>query len=90
MNLSLRQLDIAESDLKSSIFLSGPAGTGKTFTGVSRLNFLVNNGIPGNTILLLFPQRTLSSIYQDVINSINFKGGSLPVIATFGGLARSR
>jgi len=88
MNLSLRQLDIVESDLKSSIFLSGPAGTGKTFTGVSRLKFLVNNGIPGNTILLLFPQRTLSSIYQDVINSINFKGGSLPVIATFGGLAR--
>ncbi len=53
MNLSLRQLDIVESDLKSSVFLSGPAGTGKTFAGVSRLNYLVNNGIPGNTILLL-------------------------------------
>ena len=88
MDLSLRQLDIVESDLKSSIFLSGPAGTGKTFTGVNRLSFLVNNGIPGNTILLLFPQRTLSSIYQDAINSIAFQGGSLPVIATFGGLAR--
>jgi hypothetical protein len=88
MDISIRQLDIVESDLKSSIFLSGPAGTGKTFTGVSRLNFLVNNDIPGNTILLLFPQRTLSSIYQDAINSSVFKGGSLPIIATFGGLAR--
>lgn len=88
MDLSPHQLDIVESDLKSSIFLSGPAGTGKTFTGVSRLHYLVNNGIPGNTILLLFPQRTLSSIYQDAINSTAFQGGALPIIATFGGLAR--
>ena len=88
MDLSPLQLDIVESDLKSSIFLSGPAGTGKTSSGVSRLNFLVDNDVPGNTILLFFPQRTLASIYQDAINSFTFQGGSLPVIATFGGLAR--
>ncbi len=88
MNLSRNQIKIIESDPGSSLFLSGPAGTGKSTAGVARLNFLVENGIPGNKILLLFPQRTLSSLYQDSINSIAFQGGSLPVIATFGGLAR--
>ncbi len=88
MDLSENQIKIIESDLGSSLFLSGPAGTGKSTAGVGRLNFLVRNGIPGNRILLLFPQRTLSAIYQDAINSIAFEGNSLPLIATFGGLAR--
>jgi hypothetical protein len=88
MDLSKTQIKIIESDLDSSLFLSGPAGTGKSTTGVGRLNFLVENGIPGNKILLLFPQRTLSMIYQDAINSHSFQGSSLPVIATFGGIAR--
>ena len=88
MDLSRDQIKIIESDPSSSLFLSGPAGTGKSTIGVGRLNFLVKNGIPGNQILLLFPQRTLSSVYQESINSIAFQGNSLPVIATFGGLAR--
>ncbi|MCJ7717047.1 MAG: hypothetical protein MUO54_11090 [Anaerolineales bacterium] len=88
MNLTHSQLEIVESDLTSSIFLSGPAGVGKSTTGINRLTYLVNNGVPGNSILLLFPQRTLSLIYQETINSISFQGGSRPVIATFGGLAR--
>lgn len=88
MELSKKQIDIIESSLDSSLFLSGPAGAGKSTTGVERLNFLVRNGIPGNRILLLFPQRTLSVKYQDAINSLAFQANSLPVIATFGGLAR--
>ena len=88
MDLSRDQIKIIESDLDSAMFLYGPAGTGKSTTGLERLNYLVRNGIPGNRILLLFPQRTLSAIYQDFINSIAFQGNSLPVIATFGGLAR--
>jgi len=88
MDLSRDQIKIIESDLNSAMFLYGPAGTGKSTTGLERLNYLVRNGIPGNRILLLFPQRTLSAIYQDFINSIAFQGNSLPVIATLGGLAR--
>jgi len=88
MDLSRDQIKIIESDLDSTMFLYGPAGTGKSTAGLERLNYLVRNGIPGNRILLLFPQRTLSAIYQDAINSIAFQGNSLPVIATFGGLAR--
>lgn len=88
MDLTRDQIKIIESDLSSSLFLSGPAGAGKSTIGVGRLHFLVKNGVPGNKILLLFPQRTLSSIYQDSINSIAFQGNSLPVLATFGGLAR--
>ncbi len=88
MELSKKQIEIIESNLDSSLFLSGPAGAGKSTAGVERLNFLVRNGIPGNRILLLFPQRTLSVKYQDAINSLAFQANSLPVIATFGGLAR--
>ena len=68
MELSKKQIEIIESSLDSSLFLSGPAGAGKSTAGVERLNFLVRNGIPGNRILLLFPQRTLSVTYQDAIN----------------------
>ncbi len=88
MEFTSDQIKVIESSVNSSIFLSGPAGTGKSTTAVERLNFLVSNGVPGNQILLFFPQRTLAVKYFDTISSESFQGYSLPVIATFGGIAR--
>ena len=88
MEFTSDQIKVIEASVNSSIFLSGPAGTGKSTTAVERLNFLVSNGVPGNQILLFFPQRTLASRYLDTISSISFQGYSLPVVATFGGIAR--
>ena len=88
MQLSSAQLQVVESPIDKSIFLSGPAGTGKTSAGVERIRHLVYNGIPGSNVLLLFPQRTLAAVYQNAINDISFNVKSLPVVATVGGLAR--
>ena len=88
MNYSSSQLEIIERDIIGSVFLSGYAGTGKTTAGIGRLRFLLDRGVPGHTILLLFPQRTLSSIYQEALNERVLPASSLPTIATYGGLAK--
>ena len=88
MNYSIDQLKIIERDVRGSVFLSGYAGTGKTTAGIGRLKFLLNQGIPGHSILLLFPQRTLSTIYQEALNDLRLSATTLPAIATYGGLAR--
>ncbi|HPH96832.1 MAG TPA: UvrD-helicase domain-containing protein [Anaerolineaceae bacterium] len=69
------------------IFLEGPAGTGKTTVGVERLLYLLEKGVPAQSILLLFPQRTLSWPYQQALNQTSVQG-SLVNILTVGGLAR--
>lgn len=88
MNLISEQLSIIESDLDTSIFLSGPAGSGKTTAGIERLIYLLQSGISGRSILLLFPQRNLSERYLESFSSLPLCGSSLPVTATYGGLAR--
>ena len=88
MDYSQTQLEIIEKEISGSTFLSGYAGTGKSSTGIGRLEFLLNQGVPGHTILLLFPQRTLSKIYQNALNEQSLSATTLPVIATYGGLAR--
>ena len=88
MEFTKAQLEIIESKLTGAIFLSGSAGTGKSTSGIERINFLVASGIPGNSILLYFPQRTLAGRYQEAITNLSFLGHSLPVAATFGGFAR--
>ena len=88
MELTDQQLAIIEAPLDSSIFLSGPAGSGKTTSGVDRLRHLLQIGVPGQSLLLFFPQRNLGAAYQDAISNFSSRGFSLPVSATYGGLAR--
>lgn len=88
MDLSKNQLQIVESPSDSSIFLHGPAGTGKTTAGIYRLRNLVETGVPGRKILLYFPQRNLATKYQNSINELQYQGMSIPTSATYGGLAR--
>ena len=88
MEFSSNQIQIIEAPLNSQGFLSGPAGSGKSTAGIERLKFLLQSGIPGHEILLLFPQRNLSLDYLEALDSLDFSGSSKPVFATFGGLAR--
>ena len=82
MIFSDTQLSVIEAPLESSIFLSGPAGSGKTTAGIERLKFLLQSGVPGNEILLFFPQRNLATRYQHSLNSLGEIGFSLPVFAS--------
>ncbi len=82
------QEEIISAPPDASIFLEGPAGSGKTTAGVERLRHLVQSGIPGASILVLLPQRTLARPYYRVLRDPGFPAGGLPSILTMGGLAQ--
>lgn len=87
-SLSLFQRQIIESPLNARLFVSGAAGTGKTTVGVERIRFLLEQGIPADSILLLTPQRTLQEPYLDLLQSPDRMAGGEVTPATIGGLAR--
>ncbi len=86
--LTPAQIEIANLPTDARVFLSGPAGTGKTTSGVARLQALYQQGVPGGSILVLTPQRTLQEPYQRLLNSPLRQPGGEAVLVTIGGLAR--
>lgn len=87
-DLSLPQRQIIESPLDLKLFVSGPSGSGKTTAAVERLRYLLSQGVPGDTILMLTPQRTLQEPYLDLLYSPERRAGGEATPATIGGLAR--
>lgn len=87
-DLSLDQRQIIESPLDLKLFVSGPAGTGKTTASVERMRHLLAQGVPGESILMLTPQRTLQKPYLDLLYSPERSAGGEVTPATIGGLAR--
>jgi hypothetical protein len=87
-HLSPQQNAISTTSTGSSEFLEGPAGAGKTTTGVSRLVYLINNGIPASSILVLVPQRTLAFPYLKAARQPDLPPGGEVDILTIGGLAQ--
>ncbi len=87
-SLSLLQRQIIESPLDSRLFVSGPAGTGKTTAGVERMRTLLEQGVPGESVLMLTPQRSLQEPYLDLLYSPERSAGGEVTPATVGGLAR--
>jgi hypothetical protein len=88
LQVNAAQGEIARMPLDTRVFLSGPAGCGKTTTGVARLEGLLEAGVPGNTILILTPQRNLQEPYLDLLYSPEREAGGEVTPATIGGLAR--
>src|SRR5215204_205976 len=87
-DLSLLQHQIIESPLDLKLFVSGAAGTGKTTAGVERMRYLLAQGVPAESILMLAPQRTLQEPYLDLLYSPERRAGGEVTSATMGGLAR--
>jgi len=88
LNLSQEQINIRDARLESRIFLSGPAGTGKTTAAISRLEHLLKNQVTPQEILILIPQRTLAFPFYDYLKKENTLVNGEPTILTMGGLAR--
>ncbi|MCF6277598.1 MAG: hypothetical protein L3J16_02470 [Anaerolineales bacterium] len=88
MNLTSEQTQTITAPLDSKIFLSAPAGFGKTTVGVERMRYLLERGVYGESILVLTPQRTLQEPYREVIQSPEIGAGGQVTLATIGGLAR--
>ena len=88
LELKDEQTTLIQSPIVGSIALHGEAGTGKTTAGMQRLLHLVQNGVPGESILVLAPQRSLALPYFQVINHPDFPPGGHPSLLTFNGLAQ--
>jgi len=86
--LTPAQEALIQSPPSGSLFLHGPAGTGKTTVGVERVLALMAQGVPGREILLLMPQRTLGEPYLRALETPGVLSGSMPDLVTIGGLAR--
>ncbi len=86
--LSEEQRALVERPLNDTLFIEGPAGTGKTSVGVARLCHLLRQGVPADEILVLAPQRTLLAPYQLVLYSPDLPPRAQVDTLTIGGLAR--
>ncbi len=69
-------------------FLTGPAGAGKTTAAVARMRHLLTEGVPGQEILILLPQRTLGAAYLEALRDPQRPAGGEITLLTMGGLAR--
>ncbi len=88
ISLTSEQTRVIESLPDHRIFLSGIAGTGKTTAGLGRLLWLLTQGIPGEQILILTPQRTLAAPYLETAAASPVSTAPLVTNLTIGGLAR--
>lgn len=86
--LTENQSEVINSPISGSLLLKGKAGTGKSTVGALRLRHLVENGIAGDSILVLVPQRRLADDYFRQILAPDFPAGSQPHLLTFNGLAQ--
>ncbi|OGO35290.1 MAG: hypothetical protein A2W35_01430 [Chloroflexi bacterium RBG_16_57_11] len=89
-NVSLTELQhvLVSQPLNRRIFLEGPAGAGKTTAAVDRLMRLLESGIPGESLLLLVPQRTLAGPYEAALRAPGAVAGGVVRALTAGGVAR--
>jgi hypothetical protein len=88
LSLTPYQQTLVEMPLEAHVFLEGPAGCGKTTTGVERLLYLMAQGVPGSSILLLVPQRNLAEPYTQALANPGVVAGGMVTVQTLGGLAR--
>jgi len=83
-----QQRALVEHPIAGRVFLEGPAGAGKTTAGVARLLYLLDAGVPGGSILVVVPQRTLGSPYYEALRRSTVRAGGQVTILTVGGLAQ--
>ena len=86
--LSPAQLALATSSPDRLRFLEGISGTGKTTAGVAYLRTLLSSGIPGASILIITPQRTLGAPYLEILHAPDSPPGGVVSLLTMGGLAQ--
>jgi hypothetical protein len=87
-SLSDAQAGVAALPPDCRVFLEGAAGMGKTTAGVARLLRLLAEGVPADSLLVLTPQRTLTTPYTDALRGPAPPAGGEVTALTFGGLAQ--
>ncbi len=88
MELSEQQRSSLKQAGQAKLFLSGPAGSGKSTAAQFALKEMLRSGIPAESILVLTPQRSLAQSYRDIAHSADFPAGGALSVVTMGGLAQ--
>ncbi|MFH2102035.1 MAG: UvrD-helicase domain-containing protein [Chloroflexota bacterium] len=88
MELTSAQQIVLGTTLGTKIFLSGPAGCGKTTVGVHWMLSMLASGILPESVLVLTPQRTLQEPYEASLRNPSAPAAGQVTMATMGGLAR--
>ena len=86
--LTPAQSALVDLSADRTIFLEGPAGTGKTTAAAARLGRLLRSGVPGDQALVILPQRTLAEPYSAVLRRPAIPAGGEVTVLTLGGLAQ--
>ena len=74
-------------DQHSTCFLQGPAGSGKSQALLARLHFLLREGIPGYSILVILPDRTAALRYRTAVSRLDLGPYGAVDLQTYYGLA---
>ena len=81
-------MTLVQLPLQGSFFLEGPPGSGKTTAAISRMLYLIESGVPPESILILTPQRTLAAPFIQELQRPQLPAGGMATVLTLGGLAR--
>jgi len=79
---------LAPVDDPRTTFLEGPAGCGKTSTAVQRLLYLLDVGVPADSILVWVPQRSLAAPFIEALHRPEAPSGAQVHVVSIDGLAR--
>jgi len=88
VNPTKEQEEVLRQPIPGQIFLTGPAGCGKTTVGAQRMLRLLDEGSAGHTILILVPQKTLFKPFEKCLLDHKFYSGSKVNFMTIGSIAR--
>lgn len=88
MELSDQQRSVLQLAGRAKVFLSGPAGSGKSTATQYALQEMLRSAIPADSILVLTPQRSLAQPYREIARSADFPAGGALSVVTMGGLAQ--
>lgn len=83
-----RSLIRTKAKTRNTIFLEGPAGTGKTTVAVERMVYLLEKEVTdAGKMLVLVPQKTLALPYYERLRQSDLPPGGQPSVMTLGSLS---
>jgi len=83
-----KKVSLAPPDAPRATFLEGPAGCGKTTAAVQRLLYLLEVGVPADSILVWVPQRSLARPFLQALRRPTTPPGAHVQVLSIDGLAR--
>ncbi len=86
MNLLKAQRLVAEENFRTTVFLEGDYGTGKTTAAIERVKNLIRDGVSPDSILIIVPQATLALPYRDALRRSRAVKGATVHTTTLAGL----